>query len=544
MMAVFDTETEDWTRIYAIGYAIDGNRAIINTSENSNDGFIRWLLESLPNNAVVYSHNGGKFDMMFLLDFISREEIEILDFRMIHSSVAMLSFKYDGKSLEFRDSYLILPQGLRSLTNSFDVSHKKKEMDYELGKRDPRLVEYLTNDILGLYEVLQQSGLTKKLTLAANSLDDYLRNFNIVKPYRLPSGIYADARKAYHGGRCEIYRMRGEDLNYYDVNSLYPYVMSAFDYPTIDSRYHFSDELSEYGFYYAYVRVPNIKIPVLPVKTQQGLIFPIGRFKGWYCGCELIEAQSMGAEVAVIKGFAPDKTAPIFSSFVGHYYRQKKESKGAKREIAKLYLNSLYGKFGQRDIIQSYKLVDCDKQLKEGLNTPLMIGNNVFEQCKEKVRGYINRVDIAAQITARARLHLYKLFCEAGFDSVYYADTDSIMTSRTLKTGDGLGELKQLDRVSQFIALSPKLYAYKSQEGDVVLHSKGFRIDQLSYADFEAQLDGKGRIATKRVGMNKFKDYIRRGELSVVDVVRVSRKDYLKRLRVPQGYDTRPICVG
>jgi hypothetical protein len=239
----------------------------------------------------------------------------------------------------------------------------------------------------------------------------------------------------------------------------------------------------------------------------------------------------------------PDDTAPIFASFVSHYYKQKKESKGAKREIAKLYLNSLYGKFGQRDVIDSYKIVDFDKTIDSGLDSPLMIGKNVFEKSREHVRGYVNRVDIAAQITARARLHLYSMFKQAGFGSVYYADTDSIITSKVMDTGDELGELKHVDSIKEFIALSPKLYAYKSQEGKVVLCSKGFRKEQIRYADFENQLAGGSRISTRRDGLGKFKDYIRRKELSVVEIARQSRKDYLKRVRVPSSYDTNPISV-
>jgi len=35
--------------------------------------------------------------------------------------------------------------------------------------------------------------------------------------------IYEDIKKAYYGGLSEVYKGYGENLYYYDVNSLYPY---------------------------------------------------------------------------------------------------------------------------------------------------------------------------------------------------------------------------------------------------------------------------------------------------------------------------------
>lgn len=38
-------------------------------------------------------------------------------------------------------------------------------------------------------------------------------------------------RKAYYGGHTDVYRPYGEHLYYYDVNSLYPFVMKHFQMP-------------------------------------------------------------------------------------------------------------------------------------------------------------------------------------------------------------------------------------------------------------------------------------------------------------------------
>ena len=38
-------------------------------------------------------------------------------------------------------------------------------------------------------------------------------------------------RRAYYGGHTDTYKPYGEDLYYYDVNSLYPFVMKEFPMP-------------------------------------------------------------------------------------------------------------------------------------------------------------------------------------------------------------------------------------------------------------------------------------------------------------------------
>lgn len=35
-------------------------------------------------------------------------------------------------------------------------------------------------------------------------------------------------RRAYYGGHTDVYKPRGDNLDYYDVNSLYPFVMKEF----------------------------------------------------------------------------------------------------------------------------------------------------------------------------------------------------------------------------------------------------------------------------------------------------------------------------
>ena len=70
---VFDIEAKDWNVIYAIGI-FDGiklqtkiNKPTKERSSN-NHTYIRYLLVTLCDKDVVYAHNGGRYDFLFLMD--------------------------------------------------------------------------------------------------------------------------------------------------------------------------------------------------------------------------------------------------------------------------------------------------------------------------------------------------------------------------------------------------------------------------------------------------------------------------------------------
>lgn len=77
-------------------------------------------------------------------------------------------------------------------------------------------------------------------------------------------------RWAYYGGHTDTYKPYGEDLYYYDINSLYPFVMKEFPMPGGDPVWHgnvVSKDLDDslFGFIEAYVVCPKtIKRTFLP----------------------------------------------------------------------------------------------------------------------------------------------------------------------------------------------------------------------------------------------------------------------------------------
>jgi hypothetical protein len=351
-------------------------------------------------------------------------------------------------------------------------------------------------------------------------------------------------RLAYYGGRVEVFKHFGYGLNYYDVNSLYPYVMLN-KYPLpIKGNYvkvnsFVKDEL---GIYECDVEAPDIHIPVLPTKYNGKLIFPTGKFSGVWCSPELELAIEKGYKIKVKQGYIFPKTDYIFNDYVKYWYKIKKTSSGAKKAVAKLMLNSLYGKFGQRR--QHKDLVPVFDKIPE---VAVIYGNMAFE-VKDSYDFYNQYLhsEIAAFVSSYARVHLFKLMESVGLENVYYCDTDSIITSGTCKVGDELGELKNEALIDKFIAIAPKMYAYVSNEGKVVIRAKGLRVDQLSYEAFEKALKGDLKdLKSEFDRITSFKEGLKDGNgifTNIKKLVRAARSNDTKRIQLENG-NTKPVKI-
>ena len=541
---VFDIEAIDWNKMYAIGYYDGTNLNILAEKGKDNNFFISWLLDILPSKKIFYAHNGGRYDFLFIFDWLRDNKMKPYGLKIVHGSVAEFRVKYKDKILIFRDSYLILPNSLKKLTVDFDVEHKKLEMDYDIGIDDPRFKDYFKNDILGLYEVIQKSGLYNHLTIASNSLDVFKNEFYGKKFTANSYNTEEFFRKAYHGGRTEIFKLYGENLKYYDVNSLYPYVMQKYKYP-IPEADNFKvikeppQEIKEDGLYYAKVLVSDLVIPVLPVKEDK-LLFPVGSFSGWYYGNELAMAKKMGYIINIKKAIE-FQTDYIFKGYVDKYYTIKKTSNGSQKAIAKLMLNSLYGKFGQKRDRENYELSD-------------FIEGHLSNTMSLKIHKYVDtdstfiHPEIAGMITANARIELYKLFLKAGLNHIYYCDTDSILTDVLLPTSDELGDIKLEDEIKEYISLLPKVYAYKRYNGDIVIKAKGLDSEKLSYNDFLSSLKSGdlSNFKDERERLNTFKEHFRRlNSINYTDKIKIIKKlnkNYDKRI-INKDFTTSPLYI-
>lgn len=335
---------------------------------------------------------------------------------------------------------------------------------------------------------LQDNDLGKwKYTIASSAFTAYRHRY-MSHPIYIPNNEWDSdlARASYHGGRTECFKVgKYTDGPYYklDVNSMYPYVMSKYEYPTkFEGRYknppiHKIRPTLMKGCAIADVTV-HCKRPYFCTQVNERNVYPIGRFRTVLTTPELLLALDNGW-LEEVHDIVIYRKRAIFKEYVDFFYSIKqqagKEGKRLMRAFAKLYLNSLYGKFGQRGYVDKEIGSDETSALRvyHGFNaqtrqryTLRQIGHQVLYS-ERNGEGYNAFTAIASHVTAYARLYLYQSIIKCGRQSVFYCDTDSIITDkygymRISEHCDGqrLGAWKLEGTSEQIEIVAPKHYCF------------------------------------------------------------------------------------
>lgn len=340
--------------------------------------------------------------------------------------------------------------------------------------------EYIANDVLVVKEALEfmyNEG-HKKLTIGSCCLSEYKTltgskaySENFPNLYEIPidGEKYGDdnageyIRRAYRGGWCYLVRGKENLLKRNgttaDVNSLYPSMMSSesgnrypIGKPTFWKGNFIPDEALRKGTYY-FIRIKtrfyikSNKLPFIQIKSnllykstemlessdvydkKTDAYFPIYYdWDGNIHDTRLIMTMTMTdyallkehyelVDFEILDGCYFDSKIGIFDTYIEKYKKIKLESKGAMRELAKLFLNNLYGKMAS-STDSSFKVayVKADKSLG-------FFGVNAHD----KTPGYIACgaaiTSYARNFTITAAQQNYHGVDKPGF---IYADTDSI----------------------------------------------------------------------------------------------------------------------
>lgn len=413
--------------------------------------------------------------------------------------------KITRKYITFADSYNILPISIRKLGDA--LGFPKGEVDYATIEWDKLCIDYCKRDC----EILDKSltmffnllineyKVEPRLTIAGNAMAIFRHNFYNEGEIIFSKKIDEECRNAYYGGRTEVYKERLEHGYCYDVNSLYPSVMTEqYSYPSPE---YFKkkinttpDELIEAlnkfeGAANITVKTPNINNPLLPFKRADGkLEFPIGIFSGYYCFPEIRKAIELGYEILKVKSliYALPIKSP-FGKYINEMYNRRlacKESNDPTEIVFKLLMNGLYGKFGQKNKIQEIgdetnedKIFNPEYEFK-----PFTEDSIEGYWCKKhqtplEQRAKHDIVIWAAYVTSYARLTLYE-YMEETRHNFAYCDTDSLFTSVELKTSKELGDMKLEKIVNNAQFIKPKHYSYESN-GNKYMKIKGIKNDVI-----------------------------------------------------------------
>ena len=254
--------------------------------------------------------------------------------------------------------------------------------------------------------------------------------------------------------------------------------------------------------------------------------------------------------------------------------KEKIKLNHGRRLIAKLKLNTLWGKFGQRNnqtTIEFFTDEDLFTQTVENGELEILgtylISEDLVGLCYKRREDCVPMANntnpvLASFVTAYGRLRLYACMEKLG-GRLAYGDTDSVLYTVTpsrgeqeLPTGPYLGDLTNEVpvgcHIAEFVSSGPKVYSYKvvdtptGQLKYATTKMKGFRLcdetqDLLQFQTIKEQIDNhlQGIVAPVTVPTHQ----IRRQGLGNVVTAHSSKRYkpvYNQRVPLPGGYRTVP----
>ena len=365
----------------------------------------------------------------------------------------IISVRNGNKSIVFLDSMNWFVEALEKTGKRIGIP--KMSIDFKTCTNS-ELSEYCKNDVRIEYEnfkifigFLEHNNIARLCyTKGSTAMAAYLLRHYNTRIYIHNNKQAIDLERAsYKGGRVECFYLG--DLNdgkYYmlDVNSLYPFVMRNNLYPVKYKKIIHKvsrDTLS--GFLKDSSLVGRVLIdtdePVYAVRRAR-TVFPIGRFWVSLCTPELKYALQQG-HLKEVDTCVIYKQENIFRSYVDKFYSLRQEFKSAGvaeyEELCKKFLNTLYGKFGQKGE-NWQKIGDCPNEPDREELVFNMDGHRVT-----KLRYLLGEIfilhgkgecfdsfpAIAAHVTAYGRMYLWRLIQQAGRENCFYCDTDSLIVN-------------------------------------------------------------------------------------------------------------------
>ena len=436
---------------------------------NNIEDFIKWCADK-KENYVVYFHN-LKFDGEYIISYLLHNGYEYIQdkkdrkdstFTTLISDMGQwysieIFFETKNKKhinkVTIYDSLKILNFSVEQIAKDFNLPISKLIIDYKEHREVGHVltedeIAYIRNDVEIMARALKimfDEDLTK-MTIGSDALHSY-KNINThFRKYfpSLPFEIDRDIRRSYKGGFTylnDIYK--GQETGagiVFDKNSMYPAKMMYEKMPFGDPIF-FEGEYIEDTLYPLYVQtlscifelkdgmIPTIQIknnlsfvPNEYVKSSDGDIVTLTLTS---VDLELFLEHYNVYELEYHSGWKFRAVKGLFTEYIEYWTEKKiqakKDGNGALYRIAKLMLNSLYGKFGLNPIVRSkYPYLDEDGVVKYAM-TESEIRESVYIPVATFITSYA-RKDI---IESSQKIRDYSIK-KYGKDLYVYSDTDSI----------------------------------------------------------------------------------------------------------------------
>lgn len=534
--ADFETTTDpDDCRVWAWAVCEVANPSNISYG-NDIAAFFKFAKLTAP--SKFYFHNLG-FDGAFIQDYLLKHDWQWSDerkptvFPSFTTIISDMNQLYciklwfnSTQCVTIHDSMKIIPMSVKQVAKSFGLDEGKGELDYE-SYREPghELTDvekdYIRRDVQIVAYAMQyfhEQGMDR-MTAASNALYDFKHGMGGDREFRK---IYPELteeqdtfiRRAYRGGFTYADpRWAGKEIGrgiVFDVNSLYPSVMASCDgqmLPMYAPEWFDGEPKATYRqpLWVALVscsfKVKKDHIPCIQLKNNCRFSSTeyLRESKGivqWYVtnvDWDLITQQYDVKHVRWFGGYRFHAGTGQFKQYVSKWTEKKieagKQGNKGLRTLAKLMLNSLYGKFATRCEVfsrrpeigedGSIRYVDLPPETKKGVYLPV----GVF-------------------VTSWAR---YKTVtsCQKVYDRFLYADTDSMHLIGDEIPDDidvdpfRLGAWKLESTFVRAKFLRAKCYMELMEESEVpTVHVAGMPSNvhsQVTFANFEvgAEYDGK-----------------------------------------------------
>ena len=294
--ADFETIIGETTRIWAYSICEVGNEKNIYYGTNMKD-FHDLLLKLSP--CTIYYHNLA-FDGNFLISYwlnagytwTNEKKPKKNEFTTLitDSNVFyMLTLNLGHGLIKIYDSFKKLPFSVSAIAKAFHLEEQKLSIDY-VGYREENheLTEeeknYITNDVTIVGKALQiqfNQGLTK-MTIASDAFSNFKNTITYDRLFPvLPVEVDDYCRKAYRGGwvyaNPKYINQPIENIEVFDVNSLYPSVMYFCTQPVGNPVYYEGEYQydPEYPLYICQIETCfHLKENCLPtIQIKKGVFF-------------------------------------------------------------------------------------------------------------------------------------------------------------------------------------------------------------------------------------------------------------------------------
>ena len=376
-----------------------------------------------------------------------------------------------------------------------------------------------------------------------------LANYLALRDLQVP----LEPQESFYGGRTNAIRLYaqveedGEEIRYDDYTSLYLWANKYGEYPVGHPIFLYEPDTTDISLYFRLA-----KCTVLPPQGLYHPVLPVCHhadvqrvFVGTWCTPEL--------EVAVQKGYTithihevwhfEKRQTGLFRFYVDIWLKIKEEASGwpegcntpaekqahidayharegirldaskieknpGLRALAKMMLNSTWGKLGQRINKTQVRKYTDPQPFVQFLDSDQHDVRNVSSITEDRVEVHYKlqghdvlpspnlNIFVAPFTTCHTRLRLYQALDHLE-ERVLYLDTESVVylhrpgdpplyTPRGAYLGDFKDELDAGDHIVEFCTGGPKNYGYKTRNGKVVSKVRGFSLNvegsaQLNY---------------------------------------------------------------